>query len=615
MERRRFLTATTTALLGFTGSVAHAGTIAAESPTSPPVTTGHRPGPTQGHTNCEISPQISIVDSLTRQHSKIEATAEEAVLTGELHGNFSSTAGKIVVNVPGADVLVTDVLSNGTFALDVPRGEPLDLAYLQRSDSNSLIALNDNPDIYYIDRLKPLENDRDIGTVEIPEGNLLNVQFVDGSGTPLEGITASVRSIDTASNRWWEIVQSTDSDGFYRSADSPTGIEMTGEVEIAVLPDPDDSRVPDAVSSKKQLTITGSQTETITIDPITVTGKVTRSDTVSARGDKLIVPTNSGAFASQRIDSAGRFELQLPPCDEATTGAYEIQYYRQGVLDPDEALSTGRSAHVYAGPQIEGTTDEDVGLIEVPQGNPVELRTLAESEAINQVMIACYQHRNQTAGSTAGVSTYQENINTTSFSTQSKLTLPEDVEISITPSETDEAIDIGASRTVTVDDPTTVDLLIRRETNDEPSVLFTTMSPAPVATGGTRVVTATVTDSAGAGIAGVRVAIPELGAIATTDNQGNATLSVTAREAKDYEVSIRADGFPDATTVLTATDDTVEDSKERVLRITGKRDSTELDQDDVTAVITQFERGESVNGVRVNQSDVTSIITLFQRNS
>jgi hypothetical protein len=49
------------------------------------------------------------------------------------------------------------------------------------------------------------------------------------------------------------------------------------------------------------------------------------------------------------------------------------------------------------------------------------------------------------------------------------------------------------------------------------------------------------------------------------------------------------------------------------LQITGKSDPSGLSQNDVTATITRFNRGGSVNGVTVTQNDVTVMITLFER--
>jgi hypothetical protein len=55
------------------------------------------------------------------------------------------------------------------------------------------------------------------------------------------------------------------------------------------------------------------------------------------------------------------------------------------------------------------------------------------------------------------------------------------------------------------------------------------------------------------------------------------------------------------------------DPQERALQIAGKDSAEEVTQNDVTAAITRFNRGGSVNGVTVTQNDVTVMITLFER--
>jgi hypothetical protein len=52
-----------------------------------------------------------------------------------------------------------------------------------------------------------------------------------------------------------------------------------------------------------------------------------------------------------------------------------------------------------------------------------------------------------------------------------------------------------------------------------------------------------------------------------------------------------------------------------VLQITGKTSTSELTQNDVTAAITRFARGQSVNGVDITQDDITALITLFERDN
>lgn len=57
-----------------------------------------------------------------------------------------------------------------------------------------------------------------------------------------------------------------------------------------------------------------------------------------------------------------------------------------------------------------------------------------------------------------------------------------------------------------------------------------------------------------------------------------------------------------------------ENQTQRALQVTGKQNPSELTQNDVTAVITRFNRGQSVNNINVDQDDVTATITLFERN-
>jgi hypothetical protein len=56
------------------------------------------------------------------------------------------------------------------------------------------------------------------------------------------------------------------------------------------------------------------------------------------------------------------------------------------------------------------------------------------------------------------------------------------------------------------------------------------------------------------------------------------------------------------------------DPTQRALQIADKNSPSEFTQNDVTATITRFNRGQSVNGVEITQNDVTTVITLFERN-
>jgi len=56
------------------------------------------------------------------------------------------------------------------------------------------------------------------------------------------------------------------------------------------------------------------------------------------------------------------------------------------------------------------------------------------------------------------------------------------------------------------------------------------------------------------------------------------------------------------------------DPQDRATEISGKSDPAELTQNDITAAITRFDRGQTVDGLNIGQNDITTLITLFDRN-
>jgi surface glycoprotein (TIGR04207 family) len=110
------------------------------------------------------------------------------------------------------------------------------------------------------------------------------------------------------------------------------------------------------------------------------------------------------------------------------------------------------------------------------------------------------------------------------------------------------------------------------------------------------------------------------GVTLNNDGQVTATFTYNASDVSAGTVTLTAIGSGvsgTASVTVTGADDGGDvptDAQERALQITGKDDPANLTQDDVTAVITQFERGETVNGVDPAQDDVTTVITLFERN-
>jgi hypothetical protein len=160
-------------------------------------------------------------------------------------------------------------------------------------------------------------------------------------------------------------------------------------------------------------------------------------------------------------------------------------------------------------------------------------------------------------------------------------------------------------------------LEVRASDDSSEAALNVSLSEPTITTGTETSVTITVTDSGtGDPVEGATVEISDLQQSATTDANGVASLSVNPSIAGAYPIDVTADGYEDASATLTVEEDTgvPTDPTQRALQITGKNDPSELTQNDVTATITRFNRGQTVNDIDITQDDVTATITLFERN-
>jgi hypothetical protein len=340
MDRRHFIIATVTGIVTRRTLRGRSGLTAEIEGTSPHSAHQSLTGPAIGGTE--------ITRSNTGLASEVvpTETSEQVVLTGQLTGNYSSDVGTIQVGPPGENISV-NILSNGFFSADVPKNTPLDIAYVEY-DSENPIVFNGNPDVHYIERIEALTDDRDLDSINIPEGNILDLKFEDQDGDPLNGIVTSVRSLDPDSDRWWQLYTPTNVDGFYQSADSPTGIEVSGDVEIAVLADSEDTRVPDTDVVVDEITVTDAQFSTYTVDPVTASGQIVRPNGAPIAGGNLSIFIERENAARGVTDDQGAFEIQIPRDNDFPTGAYQVQYYRAGLGIEDESVTEG--GYWYNGP-------------------------------------------------------------------------------------------------------------------------------------------------------------------------------------------------------------------------------------------------------------------------
>lgn len=115
--------------------------------------------------------------------------------------------------------------------------------------------------------------------------------------------------------------------------------------------------------------------------------------------------------------------------------------------------------------------------------------------------------------------------------------------------------------------------------------------------------------------------ISDGGIIYRVDSEAGDTIWEFDTETDDGQIDDTGGGLIEAEGTLYRPEFASSDSstpvtapRQRLLRITGRSSTEELTQDDVSNVITLFNRNESANGITVTQDDVSNVITLFERN-
>lgn len=154
------------------------------------------------------------------------------------------------------------------------------------------------------------------------------------------------------------------------------------------------------------------------------------------------------------------------------------------------------------------------------------------------------------------------------------------------------------------------------ETSAESDALSVAVSPETVTANESAVVMITVTDATtGNPVHGATVAASRLNVSGVTDTSGTTALAVTPRLTGNYSISVSATGYVTINTTLRVIpNETVRQTPiQRALTISDKDDPSQFTQDDVSNVITLFNRDKTVSNISVSQDDVSNTITLFER--
>jgi hypothetical protein len=470
MNRRNFLRATGMSAVGATAIIQDEAALIATADGSPPAKHDSGPDRIAPDYGPAIGGPPDQPPETSQSDMKLNQTATDRsqfVLSGQLTGNYSSDMGQIQIGLPGENKSGS-ILSNGSFAVDVPRDTFIDITYVEENEDGPIV-FNGNPDIYYIKALEQISEDRDLGTIEIPEANVLDLKFEDGSEDPLDNIFVGVRSLDTETDRWWQISTSTNADGFYQSPNSPTGIELSGDVQVAVIQDTDDPRVPDLdVIVDGRLSVTEPRFETYTVDPITVSGEFVRPNGAPVIGDNVSVYIGESDSVTATTDEQGSFDIQLPKKTNLPKGAYQlpkgvyqIQYYRAGLLNRDEEIAGGSWVEMYAGPQLDGTIDEDVGTIQLPEGSLATVRVVdADGNPVENATID-YRHQNQSQGTRAALFYPTDGAGVIDIDGRSGIRLAGMVDVFASPPGADRFADTTVEKRINVNETVTVEIKLQ----------------------------------------------------------------------------------------------------------------------------------------------------------
>jgi hypothetical protein len=207
--------------------------------------------------------------------------------------------------------------------------------------------------------------DQDVGTIELPDGNLVTARVVDESGEPVEGAAVRYDHRNESSGTVAGFARRTDRTGQI-SLSERTGLRLAGTVEIFASP-PDDSRFIDTTVVRS---LTADEQRTVQIELPTKDGEFqlefvdVPADIIRAEAyTAAITVTNRGGgggtqvieYELQDVDGSGKIisadttislgvgESETVQFDisKVETESVEVGEYVHTVSSNDDQISTG----------------------------------------------------------------------------------------------------------------------------------------------------------------------------------------------------------------------------------------------------------------------------------
>ncbi|WP_435196280.1 PKD domain-containing protein [Natronomonas sp. EA1] len=217
-----------------------------------------------------LSPMAAAVPTPTGSVAAPASTTQAATtvnVTGSVFLADGSAAAGDSITAYTQDSSVTlqqsiaRIAANGSYSVPVAPGESYALQYVQGhpNDTGAVLPRDGSPDIYPVGRVNT-SADTFIGLTQLPTGYVVDVQVVDGSGNPLEGIPVTLVATNShGMQAGWSNV--TRADGHIYPNQVDPGLELNGSVRVTVLP-PSEYESPPIT---RELTVSESTNVTITL--------------------------------------------------------------------------------------------------------------------------------------------------------------------------------------------------------------------------------------------------------------------------------------------------------------------------------------------------------------
>ncbi|MFP9191302.1 CARDB domain-containing protein [Natrialbaceae archaeon A-CW1-1] len=178
----------------------------------------------------------------------MESTADSGEITVsgalELPSGEPATGGMVVVFTDDTNAEFGPVDDDGEFAVTLPeREEEYEIQYYH--DSNFDFPRDGVVDIYAIDSV-PGDDDKTLGTTQLPVGHLVEIIVVDEDGDPVADARVGHGHINEEANAsaGHEFTPLTGENGIVNLSEEP-GLELNGTVEVYIEPPEDDPRFVD----------------------------------------------------------------------------------------------------------------------------------------------------------------------------------------------------------------------------------------------------------------------------------------------------------------------------------------------------------------------------------